>query len=194
MQTITTETLRNKLMELKGCTIVSVMTRTKPVTLKDCPYDLVKVNVMSGFIGVDYGNRANNQLGREDKELNFVPQARKWGVLMDNKILVRHTKKGETEERYYLQLHVTNAHKPIFVDQNTLLEVGKEEVALWVKESSAPHTQAELDKKIIIRDIELANITRMKMMGDVFLTDDDVILGSIESVKEKIEKYETVEA
>ena len=44
-----------------------------------CPYESIgKINVVSGLLGISYGNAVNNQLGREDKSMTFNPQEHKW--------------------------------------------------------------------------------------------------------------------
>jgi hypothetical protein len=196
MQDITVEQLRQKLSNLRACTAVSIQTETLPPLLKKhretgepCPYDkgdISKINIMAGLIGCAYSNAVNNQLGREDKELDFTPQPRKWGTLMDNKMLVYHVNK-QKEEKYYLQIHVKKSDKPIYLWGDKVVDV--EELEGYLPKKSDPKTQANLETKVILRDVELSNIKRIKMLGETYRV-GKVEDPEVASVKDKIQQYE----
>ena len=208
MQTITVSQLKNKLAELKACTAVSMETETYPkmlktdrVTNQPNPYtNIVKIGTMAGLIGGSYENSVNNQLGREDKELVFQAKERKWGKLMDNKILVAHTPKNETKEKYYLQILIKSAKKPIYSDGNHDIPV--EELTGVLPTNEAPKTQESLEKKVILRDIALDNIKVLKMNQEIFQVVKDeeyaemekttLINENSESIKRAVELYDLI--
>jgi hypothetical protein len=192
MQTLTVSQLFNHFnISSPKAQFVSLVTDTAPKVPNACPFNIRKINVMVGMIGSSYANWVNNQMSREGQEMTFVPQPRKWGRLMENKNMVEHVKKGETVTRYYLDMEVTSAHKPVYVDLNTMRELTADEVATWIPENEAPHTQSMIEKKIIHRDVALENIVRIKFGGEVYSIErDEELLGRIESVKVKVENYE----
>lgn len=190
MQVTTSEAIRDKIANLKACTAVSIEYETEPKLLKKgrdsgepCPYETIgKVNVIAGLIGADYSQSVNNQLGREDKITDFVPQARKWGTLMENRMLVVHTNK-QNETNYYLQMHVKSSDTPIYIWGNT--EIAKSEIAEYLPKASAPKTQDALDKKVVLRDIKLSNIRMIRMLGEEYIIDDrpSYLDGTMEAVE-----------
>ncbi len=179
MNTITRNELKNKLSDIKACTAVSIETETFPKLLKNDrntgepnPYNQIsKIGTMNGLIGALYENSCNNQLGREDKELVFEAQARKWGKLMDNKVLVVHTPKNETTPKYYLQILVKSANKPVYVDEDSIIPSENLDGLLPTK--SDPKTQNDIDKKVILRDVALDNITVIRMFNDEYIVCED---------------------
>lgn len=192
MQTLTVGQLFNHFnISTPKAQFVSLVTETTPKVPNACPFKIRKINVMVGMIGSSYANWVNNQMSREGHEMTFVPQPRKWGHLMANKNMVEHIKKGETVTRYYLDMEVTSAHKPVYVDLNTMRELTADEVSTWIPETEDPHTQGMITKKIIHRDVALENIVRIKFGGEVYAIErDEELLGRIESVKVKVEAYE----
>ena len=197
MQHLTVDQLRNKLAAIKACTAIAIQTETIPAILKKsretgeaCEFskgDISKVGVMSGLIGSSYSNSVNNQLGREDKDLDFEVHARKWGELMDNKIMVVHTnKQGVT--KYYLQLTVKHSDDSIYLWGETVVDVA--ELKDFLPKKYAPKTQDKLETNVILRDIELSNIKRIKLLGEIYTVGDFEPI-EVEAVKEKVEKFET---
>jgi len=196
MQVITSDRLRDMIAGLKACTAISIETETEPKLLKKgrdtgepCPYEAIgKIGVMAGLIGVDYSKSVNNQLGREDKNLDFVPHERKWGELMENRMLVRHTnKQGETN--YYLQIFVKTADTPIYVWGRT--EVQKSEIEEYLPKKSDPKTQDALDKKVVLRDINLNNIRMIRILGEEYIIDNrpsflDNVMATVEAEREVV--------
>ena len=176
MQNISTIQLRDKLADLRASTAIAIETETVPKMLKKDrdtkepnPYietGIVKIGTMAGLIGCSYSNSVNNQLGREDKELVFEAENRKWGTLMDNKNLVIHTPKGQEKAVYYLQILVKSAQKPIYTDGTNEIDVTELNGVLTKKVD--PKTQKDLDKKIVLRDIKLGNIKVIRMLGETY--------------------------
>jgi len=207
---MTTTQLRNKLANLKACSAIAIETETYPKMLKKDrttgeanPYGeigIVKIGTMAGLIGCSYENGVNNQLGREDKELIFEAHERKWGELMDNKVMVVHTPKGQTEKKYYLQMLVKSSIRPIYTDGTNVIPV--EELSGVLPTKSDPKTQDALDKKVILRDIALDNIKVIRMGNEeYFICSDEeyaemekteLISQNAETIKRISEIYETI--
>lgn len=196
VQVITVEELRTKLSSLRGSTAIAIQTETIPellkkdrITKEPCPYedgDISKIGIMGGLIGCSYENSVNNQLGREDKNLDFNAQERKWGTLSSNKVLVHHVnKKGQ--EKYYLQILVKSSEKPIYLWGNSEIDV--EELRPYLPVSNTPKTQDELEKKITLRDVDLANIKRIKLLGELYVIGSPNDLPSVEAVKEQTDNF-----
>jgi len=112
---------------------------------------------LSGMAGASYENIVNAQLGREDKEQTFVAQPRTWGVHV-NEYFVEH--KGN----YYLQMKVEASSTPVYRIDGVEVETAKLEPFIPAK--SEANTQAELTKKVIIRDIKLDNLKVIRFNGE----------------------------
>lgn len=198
MQHLTVEQLRNKLASLKACTNVSIRTETFPTLIKKNrkngnpnPYevgDISEISYMAGPIGASYQNAVNNQLGREDKELDFVERTRTWGELMDNKVLVYYYNEKKHTENYYLQIIVKTADDPIYLWGEE--EISVEDLTGFLKKKTTPKTQKNLEKKVIIKDITLENIKYIKMLGDIYAI-GDYELPRVASVKSRTDAFET---
>ena len=196
MKHVTVADLYEIFDNLKSCTAVSIQTETIPAFLKtnrgtgeSFPYgkgEISKVGIMSGLIGCSYANAVNNQLGREDKELDFTPQPRTWGRLMVNKVMVYHVNK-QKQENFYLQMHVTAAQKSIYLDGDK--EVSVDELQGWLPKKDAPSTQNDLEKKIILRDINLENIKRIKINGELLVIEGTGNLPTVEAVTSQTKEY-----
>jgi len=200
MQTITTSQLRNKLANLKSCSAVAIETETYPKMLKKDritgeanPYGeigIVKIGTMAGLIGCSYENGVNNQLGREGKELIFEAHERKWGELMDNKVMVIHTPKGETKKKYYLQMLVKSSNRPIYTDGTNVIPV--EELAGVLPSKSDPKTQDTLDKKVILRDIALENIKVIRILKEEYFVCSDEEYSKMEKTELIIQNADAI--
>ena len=177
---ITVNEFRAMVEGLSACTAISIDTETTPKLLKKsritgepCPYeDVVKVGSMSGLLGVHYDNACNNQLGREDKPMEFQSQERKWGTLSANRMMVCHIPKGTSVPKYYLQVVVRSSTTPIYLWRNT--EINKAELEAYLPIPSAPKTQEDLDKKVILRDIAVENVRVVRMLGEEYIIADQV--------------------
>ena len=169
MREVTTRELREIIDRISGSTAVSLDIETEPRMRKSGNPFLnngVKKDVtLNGLIGFFYGNAVNNQLGREDKELNFKPQPRKWGERVGH--VVEH--KGNV----YLEVKVQGSSRPTYhIDGET---VDVEELRPFLYASRKPHTQDELDEQIILRDVKLSNILRIRMLNEEFVIVSDEI-------------------
>jgi hypothetical protein len=119
---------------------------------------VTKSSTVNGLIGFFYGNSMNNQLGREGKEANFTPEPRKWGVR--NGVLVRH------KDKVYVEVKVQSVSETVYRLDGQVID--KAVLGDWVKARTAPHTQNELDKKIILADYNLENIYAIRMLGEQY--------------------------
>jgi hypothetical protein len=186
----------------KGTTpIVCHTMTTPPMNKKGNPFfgKVKKVSHIGGLIGINYENSVNNQLEREDKETDFVTKERKWGFHdEENPFIIRHTKKGETAERFYLQIKVQQTHsKPFYLNTETLQVVPTEEIKPYLKDSYSPKTQDGLKKKIVMRDYEIVNLKKISIGGKKFSFDENdefevTIMRISDSTKVEIPSEETV--
>jgi len=161
------EVSRQELVDIiksvKTSTFVSIFAETEVDMNKtgNPYYGATKVNRLAGQIGFDYENAANNQLGREDKPLDFVQQPHKWAVaLSDTRNLV--TNRAGT--MLYLRLKVTSAETPSYFLNGE--PVSAEAIAPYLKEHRKPNTQENLDKEIVVRMVKIPNIYSMRILGD----------------------------
>lgn len=140
--------------------MTSVLKCGKDIKKTDNPYvgsTITKSVSLSGMAGCDYSNMVNAQLGREDKEQTFVSQPRTWGTHV-NEYFVEH--KGN----YYLQMKVEASSTPVYRIDGEVVETAKLEPFLYAKKD--PNTQAELDKKVVIRDVKLDNLKVIRFNGE----------------------------
>jgi hypothetical protein len=158
---VTVAQLQEEINKVVSCQPVSVDICTEPKMRKTGnPYMGVKKEVtINGLMGFNYGNSVNNQLGREDKEMNFTPEARKWGELRGN--LVFH------KDKVYLQVKAQSSSTPVYTLNEEIIEKAILDPFLVV--STKPHTQEDVDKEIVVRDITLENIRAMRMLGNEYV-------------------------
>lgn len=158
---ISYDKLVSMLKEQKGATAVTICTQTLPPMRKtDNPYrDAIKISRVNGIIGWIYANAVNRQRLREDKDANFVVEPRKWGTRIQGTPLVEH--KG----KYYLELKVEKS-----LDHE--YKLGDERISFdQIKEFLRPTPtmlKQKLDKEVILRDYDLANITSININGQYY--------------------------
>ena len=102
-----------------------------------------------------YDNMVKRRLVAEGKNPeSFSLSPRSWGVRIENTPFIKHTPKGETEEKYYLEVIFLKAKSPeYFLDKKPIC---KEEVGL--KDNKAEGEQGGLTDKVIIRTISIESI------------------------------------
>ena len=161
MKTISRTELIQKLNEIKGATFISVDITSEPRMRKTGnPYmGATKTLSLSGAFNFDYENSVNAQLEREGKEANFESQGRSWGKREGN--LIEH--KGN----YYIQLKVQGASDPVFRFNG--VEIEKSVLEPFLQESHKPHTQDELEKEVVVRDVKLENVKAIRVAGEELL-------------------------
>ncbi len=162
MKTITKQELVTLINSASGATFVSADIASEPKMRKtDNPFvGAIKLVTLSGQINFDYSNAVNNQLERENNETagSFKAQSRAWGEREENWI----THKGQ----YYLTIKVQNSSDPVFQFEGKTID--KEKLDPFLSESKKPHTQAELDKEVIVRDVKLDNIQIIRAFGEEY--------------------------
>lgn len=161
MKKITRTELATIIKASKGATFISVDIETDPrMTKSNNPYvGAVKQVTLNGIINFDYANSVNSQLQREGKETDFVSKARVWGTWDGNLI----THKGE----YYLNMKVENSSESAYIFNGVVLD--SKVVEPFLPKSSKPHTQAELDKEIVVRDIKFESIKKIRAFGEEYV-------------------------
>ncbi|MDD4389678.1 MAG: hypothetical protein PHW03_02625 [Eubacteriales bacterium] len=120
----------------------------------------VKEVTLSGQINFDYANAVNNQLEREGNATagTFTAQARAWGTREGNWI----THNGN----HYLTIKVQNSSDPVFFFEGK--RVDKTVLEPFLIESKKPHTQAELDKPVTVRDVNINNIRSIRLFNEEY--------------------------
>lgn len=161
MKTITKKELIDMVNDIKGVTFVSVLVHSEPKMRKtDNPYlGATKVVTLSGAIGFDYQNSVNLQLGRENKDTDFVAQPRSWGTHEKNWI----THKGN----YYLSVKVQGTSDSDFIYEGN--KINKDILEPFLYESKKPHTQEALDTAVTVRDVKIDNIKCIRAFGEEFV-------------------------
>ncbi len=173
MQKIVT---RDELQEVIESVITNTNVSARVVTECDMNktdnpfYGATKENIVAGNIGFDYECAVNNQLGREDKPLDFVPQAHKWAVPMENgcKNLVQNRERSKT----YLRIKVQSAGEPTYYFKGS--PINKETIAPYLKPHKKPHTQEGVDKEIVVRMYALSNVLSMKILGNELIVGEHI--------------------
>tara|TARA_R110000824_G_scaffold53445_6_gene147994 strand:+ start:1502 stop:1999 length:498 start_codon:yes stop_codon:yes gene_type:complete len=124
------------------------------------PYpNAMKLVTVSGMIGADYGNVANNQLGREGKDLDFFAQDHLWMVRAERNL---GKNKNKDDGKRYLPMKVQSASKAVYLDNG--IDV-TDAIQAFIRKTSAPKTQANLDTKVIWRTPEIASIHKARLLG-----------------------------
>lgn len=167
VQGITETQLKNMLLNHRGATPVTIVSRTEPKMLKTGnPFigKVFKVSRVNGMIGWHYENAVNNQLAREDKTADFVAQPRKWGIRLNGTPLV------ENKGNFYLKMKVEKSlgHRYDDAQGNPLNDATLAQVESFLVLSPKPQTQGT-DKEIILRDYKLENILSITYKGTCYL-------------------------
>ena len=181
---ITTEELQEELEGIKTCQPVSISYEGEVKMNKTGnPFhgEIVKSCTINGLIGFVYRNAVNNQLGREDKELDFVPHNRTWGERRGT--LVYH--KGKV----YVEIKAQSNSTPVYKYKDGT-EIDKSLLEPFMPKKSAPHTQSSLEKKVILRDINIDNILSVRMLGQEYLVNDTIAIREVVSVEEIMAEIE----
>jgi len=181
MQTLTRTELRNRLMEERGATAITIVSTTEPKFRKssDNPFLGVchKRSLVNGLMNWRYGNAVNNQRMREGQPVNeagavefFKPKPRQWGqrlIRQDGTItpLVEH--KG----RYYLELKVQRSlgHEYQCPDGPK----SDEEIHPWLIQRGPEGARQQVDNPVILRDYALDSINEIAMHGEIFAIVND---------------------
>lgn len=158
----------------KGAKIVSIVACTDPRMKKTGnPYNGRNIRKRAHVVGVinwNYAMSVNRQLCREEKQDDFVPRPRQWGQRMAGTPWVHHTNKAGQFKKY-IELKVERSIAHEFVDMDTNERVDKDVCHSFITQRSDSGRQG-VDKPIILRDYELANIEAIKFGGDTYMLVD----------------------
>jgi hypothetical protein len=155
---------------VKSSTMVTIEAITEVKLPKSNPYHgAMKRNTINGQIGFYYENAVNNQLGREDKAMDFKPQMAVWQRATDSRNLVTNA----AGDKLYLYIRVLSSGVPSYTLNG--MEVSREAIAPYLPEHKKPHTQDNLEKEVVVRTFGMDNILNIKMLGETFEIADNVI-------------------
>lgn len=170
MQTISLAELRDKLLEQRGATVISMVTRTSPdlVGGKKCPLvGMEKVSYVVGMINWDYSNSVNRQRIRENQPIDgsgeveeFKAMPRAWGRRLHKIMSEERGKEFGNRKRSLLPfVHHTKGVKWSLEDGDVTIEELKtlpvEELSLEFKPENTVEYKYFLDGKEV--DKELAH-------------------------------------
>jgi hypothetical protein len=111
MPLVTRDEVVEVIKSVKTSTIVTIDAETEIKVPKSNPYyGAMKRNRINGQIGFYYGNAVNNELGREDKPMDFKPQMAKWQKPTDSRNLVTNA----DETKLYLYIRVLSSGSPTY--------------------------------------------------------------------------------
>jgi hypothetical protein len=147
---------------VKGTTVVSIDAVTEPKMNKTGnPYygKVEKHCRMDGMIGFDYENSVNNQAKREGLAPDREAKPRQWGVLTADRLFVVHN------GAYYLQMKCQSASDPIYKNRTTGEEIPVISLDRFLPARSSSSTQEGLEKEIVVRDVKLCNVKKIRMFG-----------------------------
>ena len=172
MKIVTVDELQKVIESVITSTNVSARVVTEcDMNKTDNPfYGATKENTVAGNIGFDYECIVNNQLGREDKPLDFAPQTHKWAIPMENgcKNLVQNRDRSKT----YLRIKVQSAGEPTYSFNGT--PIAKETITPYLKPHRKPHTQDGVEQEIVVRMYALSNVLSMKILGNELIVGEHI--------------------
>lgn len=163
MKYVTEAEVVEVIKSVKSSTMITIEAETEIKVPKSNPYHGAKKrNTINGQIGFYYANAVNNQLSREDKPMDFVPQMAKWQRPTDSRNLVTNAE----GTKLYVYIRVLSSGSPSYSMNGD--EVSRETIAPYLPEHRTPHTQENLDKEIVVRTFALENIFTIKMLGEEY--------------------------
>lgn len=182
MTNVTKTELVRLFQSIKGNTAISMVAETEAdMNKKNNPYyGTRKTNTIAGLIGFDYENSVNNQLGREDKDMDFVARKPVWAVGTD----CRHIVTNKDGSELYVYIKVQSAGTPSFSFNGQ--PVDAEVVKPYIKEHKKPMTQDGLEKEIVVRMFKVSNILSVKMLGEEYRVTDRELVGDRTAVIEPV--------
>jgi len=158
-----TAELQNVISNIKTAVPVSMDLICDPSNMRvtNNPYKNAKKHVtINGMIGMSYSNGVNNQLSREDKEMNFVSQKPVWMSHLGNNLGI-----NEKNGNVYLPIKVQSSTSPVYICDNVDVT---NEINPFLRTSKSPKTQDALETKVIWRTPALTSISKIRMLGAEF--------------------------
>lgn len=118
-----------------------------------------------------YANMVQRRLNKEGKEVEFTLQPRTWGKRIDGTPLLVHTPKGETTEKYYLEvIFVKGGEVSYLLDSRPI----KKELIEGLETERIEGSQGGLsdENKVIIRTYSIASLTRVSINKQTYIVID----------------------
>lgn len=188
----TTEELKEQIKKVVTSTFISFVADTEVKMNKTGnPYlGARKVSHVSGQLGKDYEVAVNNQLAREDKDMDFVAQPPKGKLHTDNRHFLTDEK---TRTKTYLVIYPSKKSEETKAKLPNRfyfrgVEISEELLKPFYGAISTPKSQGT-DKPIIYRTYELKNIKQMRLLGE-----DYEVENMPEAKKDAVEEKEVVKA
>lgn len=170
------------LMNKRGAEMVTVVSETEvnmtKTILDDTTgtrianpyYGVSKVSRFNGTLNPDYEQSVNRQRGREEKPMDFEPDAPKWGKRItraDGTLtpVVVHTPKGSTEEKHYVILHPGRSLEREYIKDGVVLDTKSVEDVIPEKKEGA---RQGLDKPVVHRRYSVDSIRQISLGGVVY--------------------------
>lgn len=152
--------LKAALASRKGTSFVTIVALTDPrMRKRGNPYieRVLKRSTVNGAIGWIYQNSVNRERARENLEPDFEAFPRKWGQRIKGTPFVEH--KGKT----YLELKVERAISTEYLLDGEVVD--KSVIEEWLPKRKPEGERQEVDRPIILRDYDLANIKAITFDG-----------------------------
>lgn len=152
--------LKAALASRKGTSFVTIVALTDPrMRKRGNPYigRVQKRSTVNGAIGWIYQNSVNRERARENLEPDFEAFPRKWGQRIKGTPFVEH--KGKT----YLELKVERAISTEYLLDGEVVD--KSVIEEWLPKRKPEGERQEVDRPIILRDYDLANIKAITFDG-----------------------------
>lgn len=152
--------LKAALASRKGTSFVTIVALTDPrMRKRGNPYigRVLKRSTVNGAIGWIYQNSVNRERARENLEPDFEAFPRKWGQRIKGTPFVEH--KGKT----YLELKVERALSTEYLLDGEVVD--KSVIEEWLPKRKPEGERQEVDRPIILRDYDLANIKAITFDG-----------------------------
>ena len=161
---VTRDELKEKIKRITGSTFIKFVAETEVRMNKTGnPYiGATKIAHVSGQLGKDYSIAVNNQLAREDKEMNFIAQAPKGKLHTDNKHFLTDEK---TREKTYLVVYPSKKSDETKAEYPNKFcfegnEIAEDLLKPFIIKTSAPKSQG-IEKPIVYRTYGFENILSM---------------------------------
>jgi hypothetical protein len=122
-----------------------------------------KVSIVVGVINFQYSRTVNTQRTREQRTADFKALRRKWGKRLKGCPLVKHAKKGESEERLYLEVKLER-RSALYFEPTTGKKIKESKLAPFLKGPDSNPRQ-QLNREITLRDYRLTSIAELTMNG-----------------------------
>jgi len=157
-------------MSGKGSKFVGLTTVTEPKLLKSCPYNGVrKVSEVTVQVNYDYVNAVENQLRKEDKDLDDYKQGTSWYdvVTFQNGKLTPFAKHKTSGDLYLRCRHMSTTSSKYFDDNGN--EVSEQQLAPYLPKKSKATNQGT-DTAVRAVTYKLDGIVAVRVDGNNYVT------------------------